>query len=66
MTEQRPPACLNDEAVLRWLLAERDWLLGPVALAQHLASEVESPAGQQLPCCGGTLDHDLLCPNFED
>lgn len=32
----------------------------------RLASEVESPAGQQLPCCGGTLDHDLLCPNFED
>lgn len=49
MTEQRPPACLNDEAVLRWLLAERDWLLGPVALAQH-----------QIRIREGAFEHDAV------
>lgn len=45
----RPPECFEGEDVYRWLLAERDWLLGPVSLAQHRIRIAE-----------GTFEHDAV------
>ncbi len=45
----RPPECFESEDVYKWLLAERDWLLGPVALAQH-----------QIRINEGVFEHDAV------
>jgi hypothetical protein len=31
----RPPECFEAEDVYKWLLAERDWLIGEVKLVAH-------------------------------
>lgn len=45
----RPPECFEGEDIYSWLLAERDWLLGPVALAQH-----------QIRISEGAFEHDAV------
>lgn len=59
MTEQRPPECSEAEAILRWLVAERGWLAGPVALAQHQIRIIEG-RHDQADAAAGRFEHDAV------
>lgn len=61
MIEIRPPECFESEDIYRWLLAEREWLCGPVVLAQHQIRLTEGSYDRDLAdAAAGRFEHDAV------